>query len=99
TSAGSNYGLYQAPRGIVRPAGEWNHARIVVESGRVEHWLNGVKLLEYVLGSEEWLDLVKASKFNDWPEYGLAHSGHIGLQDHGDPVWFRNIKLREIGSP
>jgi len=57
TSAGSNYGLYPAPRGVVKPAGEWNHAQIVVESGRVEHWLNGVKIVEYVLGSEEWLDL------------------------------------------
>jgi hypothetical protein len=99
TSAGSNYGLYPAPRGVVNPAGEWNHAVIVIETGRVEHWLNGVKMLEYVLGSEEWTDLVKASKFNDWPEYGLARSGHIGLQDHGDPVWYRNIKLRVIGSP
>jgi hypothetical protein len=97
TSAGANFGLHPAPRGVVKRAGEWNHARIVVESGRVEHWLNGEKIVEYVLGSDEWLDLVRASKFNDWPEYGLARSGHIGLQDHGDPVWYRNIKIRAIG--
>lgn len=97
TSAGSNHGLHPAPRGVVKPAGEWNHARIVVDSGRVEHWLNGVKMVEYVLGSVEWTVLVKNSKFNEWPEYGTARSGHIGLQDHGDPVWYRDIKLREIG--
>ncbi len=96
TSAGSNYGLYPAPRGAVKPTGEWNHARIMVESGHVEHWLNGVKVVEYQLGSAECTDLLKNSKFNDWPEYGLARSGHIGLQDHGDPVWYRNIKLRVI---
>lgn len=97
TSAGANYGLYPAPRGIVKPAGEWNHARIMVDSNQVEHWLNGVKIVDYVLGSAEWADLVKNSKFNEWPEYGTARSGHIGLQDHGDPVWYRDIKIRAIG--
>jgi len=97
TAAGSNFGLYAAPPGIVRPAGEWNQARIVVEGDRVEHWLNGTKVVEYTLGSAEWADLVKNSKFDDWPEYGTARSGHIGLQDHGDPVWYRDIKIRAIG--
>ncbi|MFQ5529791.1 MAG: DUF1080 domain-containing protein [Gemmatimonadota bacterium] len=97
TSAGANYGLYPAPRGVVKAAGVWNHARIVVQDGRVEHWLNGEKVVEYTLGGPEWTELVKNSKFNDWPEYGTARSGHIGLQDHGDPVWYRNIKLRVIG--
>jgi hypothetical protein len=97
TAAGSNFGLYPAPPGIVRPAGEWNQARIVVEGDRVEHWLNGTRVVEYTLGSAEWADLVKNSKFDDWPEYGTARSGHVGLQDHGDPVWYRNIKIRAIG--
>jgi hypothetical protein len=96
TSAGANYGLHPAPRGVVRGAGEWNHARIVVQDGRVEHWLNGEKIVEYVLGSPEWQELVASSKFAEWPEYGKAAAGHIGLQDHGDPVWYRNIKIRVI---
>jgi hypothetical protein len=96
TSAGANYGLHPAPRGVVRPAGEWNHARIVVQDRRVEHWLNGQKVVEYVLGSPEWQELVAGSKFTQWPEYGTAATGHIGLQDHGDPVWYRNIKIRAL---
>jgi hypothetical protein len=96
TSAGSNYGLYAAPRGIVRPVGEWNAARILVEGNRVEHWLNGSKVVEYELGSAEWSDKVTNSKFSQWPEYGKAAKGHIGLQDHGDWVAFRNIKVRVI---
>lgn len=97
TSAGSNYGLHPAPRGVVRPAGEWNRARIVVEGDRVEHWLNGTRAVEYELGSADWEARVAGSKFAQWPAYGRAERGHIGLQDHGDPVWYRNVKIREIG--
>ena len=96
TSAGSNYGLHLAPRGVVRPAGAWNTARIVVEGSRVEHWLNGVRVVEYELGSPDWEERVANSKFVEWPAYGRARTGHIGLQDHGDPVWYRNLKVREI---
>lgn len=96
TSAGANYGLHPAPRGVVRPAGEWNEARIVADGARVEHWLNGVKIVEYELGSPDWAARVAASKFAEWPAYGQARRGHIGLQDHGDPVWFRNVKIRSI---
>jgi hypothetical protein len=99
TSAGANYGLYAAPRGVVKAAGEWNHARIVVDGEHVEHWLNGVMVVEYELGSEEWDYLVASTKFAEWPEYGTARSGHIGLQDHGDPVWYRNIKIRATVEP
>jgi hypothetical protein len=96
TSAGANYGLDPAPRGIVRSAGEWNRARIVVRGAQVEHWLNGTRVVAYVLGSPEWEAKVAESKFVEWPAYGRAESGHIGLQDHGDPVWYRNMKIREI---
>jgi cytochrome c len=81
---------------VVKPAGEWNSARVRVEDGQVEHWLNGQKIVEYVLGSPDWQERVANSKFADWPEYGRARSGHIGLQDHGDPVWFRDIKIRVL---
>ncbi len=96
TSAGASYGIYPAPRGVVRPAGEWNAARLLVNGNHVEHWLNGVKLLEYELGSTEWKDIVAKSKFNEMPLYGKAAEGHIGLQDHGDRVEFRNIRIRVL---
>ncbi len=96
TSAGSNYGLNPAPRGIVKAAGEWNSGRIVVRGQKVEHWLNGTRVVEYELGSEAWAETVANSKFVEWPAYGVAERGHIGLQDHGDPVWYRNMKLRVL---
>jgi hypothetical protein len=96
TSAGSNFALYEAPRGHVRPAGQWNTARILVNGNHVEHWLNGTKLLEYELGSAEWLGRVANSKFNTMPLYGKAAEGHIGLQDHGDRVEFRNIRIKAL---
>jgi hypothetical protein len=96
TSAGSNFALYPAPRGVVHPAGQWNSARILVNGNHVEHWLNGQKLLEYELGSAEWKDRVAKSKFNTMPNYGKASEGYIGLQDHGDKVEFRNIRIRVL---
>ena len=96
TSAGAVYGLYAAPRGIVRPAGEWNTARIVARGPDVEHWLNGTRVAAYVQGSPEWARLVSEAKFREWPSYGKAMRGHIGLQDHGDWAAFRNIRIREL---
>jgi hypothetical protein len=96
TSAGSNFGLHAVPRGIVRPAGEWNESRVVVRGDHVEHWLNGVRVVEYELGSDDWAQRVANSKFSAWPEYGRAARGHIGLQDHGNRVWFRAIKIRPL---
>jgi hypothetical protein len=96
TSAGSDFGLYPAPRGVVHPAGQWNTARVLVNGNHVEHWLNGQKLLEYELGSADWKDRVAKSKFSTMPNYGKAGEGYIGLQDHGDKVEFRNIKIRSL---
>lgn len=97
TSAGSAFGLYPAPAGVVKPAGEWNATRIVVRGAHVEHWLNGTKLLEYDLGSAEWEAKVKVSKFGAWPNYGRAARGHIAIQgDHAGELTLRNIRIREI---
>lgn len=96
TSAGSNYGLHPAPEGVVKPAGGWNQVRLLVDGAHVEHWLNGQKVVEYELWTPEWEALVADSKFAQWPGYGRAERGHIALQDHGDRVAFRNIKIRPI---
>ena len=96
TSAGAAYGLYPAPRGVVKPAGQWNTARILVNGNHVEHWLNGYKIVAYELGSVDWLQRVAKSKFKEWPEYGRAAEGYIGLQEHDSRVAFRNIKVRVL---
>ena len=80
----------------MKPAGEWNRVRIVVKGSHVEHWLNGVKVVEYELGSPGWEAKVKASKFATHPRYGRNAEGYIGLQDHGDRVAYRNIKIRVL---
>lgn len=99
TSAGSNYALHPAPRGVVRSAGAWNQVRLRVEGDQVSQWLNNQLIVEYQLGSEDWQQRVANSKFAKWSSYGKAPSGHIGLQDHGDPVAFRNIRIRRLETP
>jgi len=96
TSAGSNYGLHAPLRDVTEPIGLFNEARIVVDGPHVEHWLNGVKIVEYELWTDAWKALVAGSKFKAWPDYGLMKKGHIVLQDHGDQVWYRNIKIRPL---
>jgi Domain of Unknown Function (DUF1080) len=97
TATGSAYGLYPAAAGAAKPAGEWNSSRIIARGSHVEHWLNGKKLLEYEYGSLDWEAKVKATKFVDWPNYGRAPRGYIGLQgDHGGQLALRNIRIREL---
>ncbi len=97
TSAGADYALYPSPAGIVKPANQWNSSLLVIQGPRVQHWLNGQKLLEYELWSPDWVAKVKASKFNDYPNYGLAKSGYIGIQgDHDGELTLRNIRIRPL---
>ena len=92
----SNYAM-QAPKDAeVKPVGEWNTTRIIVKNPHVEHWLNGKKVVEYDLWSDEWKAQKEAGKWKDAPHYGMAKKGHIGLQDHGGLTTFRNIKIKEF---
>ena len=97
TSAGAAHSVYAAPSGVVRPATEWNDARLVVNGPHVEHWLNGVKVVEYEMWSDDWRQRVQASKFGRWPSYGTLATGRISLQgDHGPGVQFRSIRIKVL---
>ncbi|MCD4725311.1 MAG: DUF1080 domain-containing protein [Bacteroidales bacterium] len=96
--AAANYAMHNADsiKKKLNPAGEWNHSGIKVKDGHVIHWLNGEKVLEYDLWDDDWKKRVAASKWKDYPAYGLAIRGHIGLQDHGSEIAFRNIKIKDL---
>ena len=96
TSAGSNYAVNPPPKDVTKPVGEWNEGRIVARGNHVEHWLNGVKVVEYEIGSPDWEARVKASKFAKMANYGRVKRGYIALQDHGAFVAYRNIKIRAL---
>ena len=91
---GSNYSMHAAGKTKIKPTGEWNTSKLVVNKNHVEHWLNGDKVVEYELNSPEWLALKKAGKWNEATGYGAAPKGHIVLQDHGSEAWFRNIMIK-----
>lgn len=94
--SGSVYDIIAAPTSAHKKANEWNQVRILVENKRLQVWQNGVAVSDIVIGSERWNKRVAKSKFNDWEGFALSEVGHIGLQDHGDVVSFKNIKIKEL---
>ena len=96
-SSGAAYGLYPTNANVTKPLGEWNSARIVVAGNFVEHWLNGQQVTQYQLRSDDWTAKVKASKFGDYPNYGLARRGFLSIQgDHSGKLSIRAMRIREL---
>ncbi len=96
TRAGSLYDLFPCERDAVRPAGEWNEARIVARGNHIQHYLNGALVVDVRLDSPEYREAHAKSKWTAMPDFGKRSRGHIALQDHGDEVYFRNIRVRPL---
>ncbi len=94
--AGDLYDMIECKYVTVKPAGEWNKIKLISKNGKVEHWQNGHKVVEYEMHTENWATMIANSKFKDMKSFGLAKKGHISLQDHSDRIWFRNIKIKEL---
>jgi hypothetical protein len=94
--SGADYAMHPPSQSASKPAGEYNHTRIVVKGDHVEHWLNGIKVADFHAWTAEWEKLKKEGKWKDHPDYGMSKTGFIALQDHGGGVWFKNIKLRKL---
>lgn len=94
--SGANYAMHNPQNAKVKPINEWNTTRIIVNGTHVEHWLNGTKVVEYELWSDDWYKRKKKGKWAEMPYYGMAKTGHIGLQDHGGLTMFRNLKIRQL---
>jgi hypothetical protein len=96
TSAGALYGLIAPVNKSLKQVGKWNKVRLVVHNGHVEHRLNGKKILEYDLGSDQLKQLIAISKFKDFPRFAQNREGYVALQYHGDEVWYRKIRIRSL---
>jgi hypothetical protein len=94
TSAASCYAVYAPTKDMTKPVGAWNKGRILVNGNHVEHWLNGEKVVEFEFGSDDWKHRIAHSKFKDMSAFGKEKKGHIDLQDHGDEVAYRNLKIK-----
>ena len=94
--SGALYDLYPPICSATSQVGEWNSARIRLEEGHLQHWINDIKVLDLQLWTDEWKKRVEKSKFNQYPDFGRSRKGSIGLQDHGQQVWYRNIRILEL---
>jgi Domain of Unknown Function (DUF1080) len=92
--SGADYAMHPPLKMASKPAGEFNHTRLVVDAAHVEQWLNGVKVADFVAWTPEWEKLKSAGKWKDYPDYGIARKGYLALQDHGGGIWFKNIKIK-----
>lgn len=96
---GALYDLYPASdKKVLKPAGQFNQTRIRLQNGVLQHWLNGVKVVECRTDGDEWKQKIAASKFHEYADFGMAAKGHIALQNYGNDVWFRNIRVRDLGA-
>jgi hypothetical protein len=94
--SGSLYDLQASPESSHKLAEQWNHVRIVFKGMHLQVWQNEVQTVDILIGSKDWDTRLAASKFKTWPDFGLNHVGYIGLQDHGDTVAFKNIKIKAL---
>ncbi len=94
--AGDLYDLIESSKVTVKPAGEWNSIRLIVKKGHLQQWQNGVKVVETDMWTPQWNEMVAKSKFKTQPLFGTIKKGHLALQDHGNKVWFKNIKIKEF---
>lgn len=97
-STGADYAMTPADiaQKVLHPIGEWNHSRIVFDHGKVSHYLNGKKIVEFTAWNPEWYAKVAQSKWKSYPAYGKSKTGYIGLQDHGSKIWYKNIKIKAL---
>jgi cytochrome c len=94
--AGDLYDMIECKYPAVKPAGQWNKIRIIKDHGHVEHWMNGIKVVEFEMYNDHWKEMISKSKFKDMKGFGLAPKGKIALQDHGNTVWYKNIKIKTL---